>query len=282
MRSASCGTWVMIPTSRSDSRRRSSASMTASRLSSSSVPKPSSMNIASRRAPTASPAMSAMLPASAVARLSEARNVSPPDSVSTLRVSSALAWSMTTKGGLLGPQAVAIVRDPAELLPTLWWRAARRFRQGGNRGSGPCEAPRRARDRAAAAHARRRSAPPAPGDLANLSRSILTRALCAREVARDAAQCLPHGSERLSRMLRTRPPAPASVRTAAKAQPPVFASATSVSRLPSRLSLARAVQSNRSAIPSPTASPFRKAAAARVEAICDPRQPAPLPPRIAA
>src|ERR1700687_4549339 len=86
--SRSSGMWVMTPTMRPPTLRLCKVSDASARVSGSSVPNPSSMNRLSRfTAPTARCTWSL----SSRARASEVRNVSPPLSVSLIRVSSALS-----------------------------------------------------------------------------------------------------------------------------------------------------------------------------------------------
>jgi hypothetical protein len=82
MRRRSSGTWLMTPTVRSWARRESRTSRTLWRVSSSRVPKPSSMNRVSRGLPPASWVTTSARPR---ARDREAKKDSPPESVSVLR-----------------------------------------------------------------------------------------------------------------------------------------------------------------------------------------------------
>ncbi|MGY3684165.1 hypothetical protein ACVWXU_007788 [Streptomyces sp. TE33382] len=75
-------TWLTMPTLRSRSRSESSTSSTSSRVWSSRLPKPSSMKSVSSPAPPASSVTTSARPS---ARASEAKNVSPPESVAVSR-----------------------------------------------------------------------------------------------------------------------------------------------------------------------------------------------------
>ena len=92
--SATC---VMIPTSRPLRLSPSTASVTVSSVSGSSVPNPSSMKMQSR---STRPAFARICSDSSSAIASDARNVSPPDSVSVLLRSPAWSRSTTRKPAL--------------------------------------------------------------------------------------------------------------------------------------------------------------------------------------
>src|SRR5690606_30248368 len=82
MRRRRSATWLTMPTLRSRSRSESRTSRTSSRVWSSRLPKPSSMNRVSSRTPPASSVTTSARPR---ARASEAKNVSPPDRVAVSR-----------------------------------------------------------------------------------------------------------------------------------------------------------------------------------------------------
>ena len=80
--SLSASTWEMIPTSRPPCVRRCSAPIAWCSADSSSVPKPSSTNMASTRTPPETDWISSLRPS---ASESDAMNDSPPESDFTLR-----------------------------------------------------------------------------------------------------------------------------------------------------------------------------------------------------
>jgi hypothetical protein len=84
MRSRRAPTWLIRPIMRPPSRSRSSSSMASCRLSGSRLPKPSSMNRASRGTP---PAWAWTVSATPSARAREAWKVSPPERLLTSRSS---------------------------------------------------------------------------------------------------------------------------------------------------------------------------------------------------